>query len=236
MKDYKNKLFSVLGDSLSALDGYSEPEYAAYYEGYRKFEADIFTPEDTWWGQVINQLGGKLLVNNSIAGSMVSRPAGCLYPSYGCSNERTSSLSRDGVMPDVIMVLLGTNDWGAGKELFPPYDGQPYCESGYFTTAYLMMLDKLKKNYPQAEIWCFTLPVNKSSLEKELLPLPNGKKRPHLKYYCTAVAVAAEEKNCRVFRLHKANEFETLDGFHPNARGMKVIADKALEEITKSVN
>ena len=30
--DYKNKLFSVLGDSVSTLEGYSVPESAVYYD------------------------------------------------------------------------------------------------------------------------------------------------------------------------------------------------------------
>ena len=49
---YQNKLFSILGDSISTLGGYSEPEDAAFYVSMKKFEADVFLPEDTWWGQV----------------------------------------------------------------------------------------------------------------------------------------------------------------------------------------
>ena len=55
---YKNKLFSILGDSISTLDGYTEPDGAAFYTGMEKFRADVFTPDDTWWGQVIQYLGG----------------------------------------------------------------------------------------------------------------------------------------------------------------------------------
>ena len=66
--DYKNKLFSVLGDSISTLEGYSVPESAVYYDTAHKLTLGVLTPKDTWWGQVIDHLGGKLLINNSFSG------------------------------------------------------------------------------------------------------------------------------------------------------------------------
>ncbi len=72
---YKNKLFSILGDSISTFEGYSEPYEATYYDAVRKCQGDITKVEHTWWGQVIEHLGGELLVNNSISGSMV-----CAHP------------------------------------------------------------------------------------------------------------------------------------------------------------
>lgn len=55
---YKGKYFSILGDSISTLQGYSEPEYAVFYDTTRKLESGVLTSLDTWWGQVIEQLGG----------------------------------------------------------------------------------------------------------------------------------------------------------------------------------
>lgn len=48
--DYKNKYFSILGDSISTFEHYSEPDYAAYYDVSHKLEADVLTMYDTWWG------------------------------------------------------------------------------------------------------------------------------------------------------------------------------------------
>ena len=96
MNKFQNKYFSILSDSISTLGGYTEPEDAAFYDGTVKFDANVFVPEDTWWGQVISYLGGQLLVNNSFSGSTVTRHPKCMIESYGCSDERTSSLSRDG--------------------------------------------------------------------------------------------------------------------------------------------
>ena len=59
--NYQNKYFSILGDSISTLEGYSQPREAAFYSGERKLKSGVFTPSDTWWGQVIERLGGQLL-------------------------------------------------------------------------------------------------------------------------------------------------------------------------------
>ena len=154
---YKNKFFSILGDSVSTLEGYSEPEFAAFYDTAQKLATDVLTPLDTWWGQVIDRLGGELLVNNSFSGSTVCRHPRHEIPSYACSDERTSALDRSGVMPDVIMVYMGTNDWGCGTAIRQEEDCSRVKDlSGLFFTAYESMLEKLQKNYPHAEIWCMS--------------------------------------------------------------------------------
>ena len=62
-------------------------------------------------------------------------------------------------MPDVIIVYMGTNDWADGKL---STNGDPLKEQDdtVFSVAYRIMLEKLKKNYPGAEIWCCTLAVS----------------------------------------------------------------------------
>ena len=113
--EYKGRLFSVLGDSISTLQGYTEPRGAEYYEGMTRLSSGVLMPKDTWWGRVIDALGGELLVNNSISGSLASRHPDCQVPSYGCSDGRICSLGRGGASPHVIMIMLGTNDWGWGS-------------------------------------------------------------------------------------------------------------------------
>ena len=160
--DYTNKYFSILGDSISTLEGYSEPKGAEFYELSYKLASGVFTLSDTWWGQVIDRLGGKLLRNNSISGSTVCWHPSYEIPSYGCSDERTSSLGKEGLNPDVIMVFLGVNDWGAGLPIRSHNTLQAETENpADFLSAYQKMLQKLKRNYPNAEIWCLTLPVSR---------------------------------------------------------------------------
>jgi hypothetical protein len=54
-------------------------------------------------------------------------------------------------LPDVIIVYIGTNDWADGKL---STNGDPLKEQDdtVFSVAYRIMLGKLKKNYPGAEI------------------------------------------------------------------------------------
>lgn len=155
---YYGNQFSILGDSISTLGGYNPNGYAVFYEEGNCERSGVKEMKDTWWGKLIDFFGGELLVNNSWSGSRVTRlpNSDSLFPS-GCSDERTSTLHINGIKPDVIIVYLGTNDWAFGAELG---DTRPLSDESnmqYFSSAYKTMLSKIKKNYPDAEIWCCTL-------------------------------------------------------------------------------
>lgn len=210
-----------MSDSISTLGGYTEPENAAFYDGTVKFDANVFVPEDTWWGQVISHLGGQLLVNNSFSGSTVTRHPKCMIESYGCSDERTSSLSRDGVHPDVIFVWLGTNDWGCGVRPFSSDED----DLSAFSSAYKRMLEKLKRYYPDADIFCLTLSVNPDKLDTQKYPLSD---------YSSEIRRIAEVMSCSVIELEGTLiSFDTVDGYHPNSDGMKAIAKAVITELEK---
>lgn len=230
IEKYRNKLFSILGDSISTLDGYSEPDGMAFYAAGKKYEAQVFSPEDTWWGIVIQALGAELLVNNSISGSMVSDHPCCLIPTYACSDERTSTLGKNEKEPDVIMVMVGTNDWGCGVKPIPENDLES-ADPCVFSVAYSMMLDKLRTNYPRSEIWCFTLPVN-SKKQNEELEFSYRSHGRHIEEYCDVIRSVSEKFGCRVVDLYsELLSFDTIDGFHPNVSGMKSIADVILSKM-----
>lgn len=228
---YEGKCFSVLGDSISTLGGYTEPSDAAFYDGMMKFKADVFLPEDTWWGQVIERLGGFILVNNSYSGSMVHKAARCEIESYGCSDERTASLARDGAQPDVVMVFMGINDWGCATPLMP---NSPEGEEdiSFFSVAYRTMLQKLKKYYPMAEIWCLTLPESVCRKDPSFV-FPCRICGKHIEEYSEVIRACAEREGCRVIGLDRAKPHDTIDGFHPNAQGMKQIADHVIEKLSE---
>ena len=229
---YKGKLFSVLGDSISTLDGYTEPCEAAYYKGMKKFEADVFIPEDTWWGKVIEHFGGFILVNNSISGSIVCKHPDCEIPSYACSDERTSALDRCSESPDVIMVFTGTNDWGRGMRTVPENESQR-ADLSVFSVAYEAMLGKLRANYTKAELWCFTIPISIcQSDENFVFPYCYG--GVHIEKYCDVIRDCANKYGCRLIDLYKyGTPHDTIDGFHPNAQGMKTLADSVIAQVEK---
>ena len=211
---YQGKLFSVLGDSISTLEGYSEPADAVYYGGWYRLRASVLGPEDTWWGKLIRRLGGELLVNNSISGSLCARHPDCAVPSYGCSDERTAALGRGTVHPDVILILLGTNDWGWRMPTEPEAGGTG--DEGVFSVAYDRMLEKLKRNYPNAELWCFTLPVG-AGLEAG---------HASAQTYNDVIRTCAARRGGRVLELYREGQsYDTVDGLHPNAKGMGQMAE-----------
>ena len=70
---YFGKYFSILGDSISTLDGYNPSGYNIFYTGEKCDIANVHDMADTWWEMVINYFCGELLVNNSWSGSQVAK-------------------------------------------------------------------------------------------------------------------------------------------------------------------
>ena len=225
---YKGKYFSVLGDSISTLDGYQPEDYAVFYQGENRYLAGVFVPEDIWWGKVIEKLQGKLLVNNAFSGSTVCRHPSCQIESYGCSDARTGGLGEEGQAPDVVMILMGINDWGCGMPLKP--DGQMEGLR-VFSVAYEAMLEKIKRNYPQAEIWCLTLPRSCWSAHPEV-EIPAYRAGGHFGEYCGVIRLCAEKAGCRLVDIYDPTQpYDTIDGFHPTADGMATIARAVLAQV-----
>ena len=229
MKDLQNKYFSVLGDSISTLADCSYPYNAVYYTHGRKFETGVFTEEDTWWGQVIARLGGRLLVNDSFSGSTAVKSPACFVESYGCSDERTSYLHKGDVSPDVIMIFLGTNDRGIHAKPMATSQSDKN-DLSVFSTAYTIMLQKLKQNYPAAQIWCLTLPVSTWTANAHF-QFPFTFAGTHIEEYCNAIRDCAQQCNCCVIDLYAqtlTTPYDTVDGCHANADGMQTLANAVI--------
>lgn len=226
LSKYKDKLFSVLGDSVSTLEGISEPADAAFYSGINRIEAGVFGYTDTWWGKVIERLGGRLLVNNSFQGSTVIKHRLCEIPSYACSDERTSALSADGKSPDLILVFMGMNDWGCGARVTS--DGEDE-DPAFFSVAYRRMLTRLSENYPEARTVCLTLPVTAKRGDAAFtFPYRHGGR--HIEEYNAVIRARAAEFSCLTADIYNPDApIEAFDGFHPTADGMNAIADAVIK-------
>ena len=241
--DYAGKAFSILGDSISTLEGYNPDGYNLFYYGENSRRARVYAPLDTWWGKAIDRLGGRLLVNDSWSGSRVTRIPyfGGQFPS-GCCDERTGGLHVGDVLPDVIIVYLGTNDWGFGvrpdMERDGYYDGDEDIADGItdtvFSAAYATMLGKLRGNYPDAEIWCCTLGTTFIPDYPEFVfpPVCEG---VHIETFNDIIRHAVEDEGGKV-RLIDFYGFHTpyasIDGTHPNAEGMECLADMVIRSMT----
>ena len=223
------KFFSILGDSISTLQGYHPPGYAVFYQGAVSRVARVLRFADTWWGMVIDALGGELLVNNSWSGSLVCRHPDCQIPSYGCSDERTSALGRDGVDPDIIMVFMGINDCGWQMQL-EPQSADEEGDIAIFRVAYADMLAKLRRNYPAAEIWCIA--PGKAEWRGATEP-PSPALRGSIFDYARIIRMCAAQAGCRALESSHTPGLSphTLDGLHPDREGMEAIAKSVLRSL-----
>lgn len=230
---YFGKQFSVLGDSISTLDGYNPKGYKVFYGGDKYEKSGVKEMNNTWWDKVISFFGGELLVNNSWSGSRVTKLSekDQLFPS-GCSDERTSSLHINDVNPDVILVYLGTNDWAFGAKT-----GDIDCsilgedDNEIFALAYEAMLTKIKFNYPQSEIWCCTLCETYMSKHPDF-SFPHEYAGIHIEDYNEIIRNVVSRNKCKLIDLYSYKmPYDSIDGTHPNNSGMNTIATMITREM-----
>ncbi len=229
---YFGKQFSVLGDSICTLEGFNPRGYQVYYQGQAGEKNGVADMGDTWWGKVIGFFGGELLVNNAWSGSWVSRPEtrGEQFPS-GCSDRRTGGLHIGSVQPDVILVMMGVNDWGNGVPVAAPGDLELGTADTFFAMAYGLMLRKLRRNYPGAEIWCCTLARSCISSHSQFR-FPEAYGGVPLGEYNRSIANAALANGCRVLELYDDGlAYDRQHGPHPKASGMAAQAVLALRQM-----
>lgn len=231
ISDYKNKYFSFLGDSITTFYRYSTPKEAAFYDDYKSAACKIFDVSDTWWGAVLERLDAKLLVNDSFSGTTVCYSPQYLVESYGCSDARTSSLSKNGVTPDVIVVFMGINDWGAGCAVKESDNINAKSELQIFSVAYDRLVEKLQNNYPDAEIWCLTL-FRGSIIDGKRRDFALNGKNTDIREYSEAIRRCADKRGCRIIDLcNDCDYVDTIDGFHPDKNGMAKIADCVMSSL-----
>lgn len=221
---YSGKYVSIMGDSISTLTGYVPEGYKVFYRDERSEKSGVSEMEDTWWGILIQELGAKLLVNNSWSGSRVTKlpDNACLFPS-GCSDERTGALHTAYAVPDVILVYLGTNDWifGARNEASRDMSCDPM---EVFEHAYAAMLRKLKNNYPKSEIWCCTIPPSYMQ-SNPAFRFPEVYHGNDVRIYNAQIIKTAGTYACRVLDLYSLQTpYDSIDGTHPTRTGMRTLA------------
>ena len=178
-----------------------------------------------------------MLVNNSWSGSRVTKLPGkdSLFPA-GCSDERTGGLHIGTVLPDVIIVYIGTNDWFYGVQAEEKRKG--YCDGvvnasseghmqgdeAVFSVAYTRMLDRIKSNYPAAEIFCCTLNEAYVAIESPFV-FQHVNKDLHIDCYNDIIRHIAALKCCTLIDLGGARlPYNTFDGVHPAEAGMDTLA------------
>ena len=234
------KKVSILGDSISTYTGYIPSDYSIFYPE----NGGITDVKDTWWMRVIDGSNAVFCADASYSGSTTSgasteqndgRP--------GVSDRRIGDLtSPDGMKPDVILVYMGANDLLVNIPI-GDNDGTRTVAEGdieNFTDAYTLMLDKVKKAYPDAQVYCITFHEicrwdesgNGFTFKSDTGFISSQ--------YNDKIVLIAKNKGLPLIDVFNGcginpdNAIDnTLDGTHPNAAGAKKIADYILARWTR---
>lgn len=232
---YEGLSLSIFGDSISTYEDYIPYGLAVYYP----IHGDLTDVSQTWWMKLLDDTGMELCSNASSSGSTcVGDSLSVDEPKYGCSDYRISLLTgKQGKMPDVIIVYMGTND----LMMMAPMgenDGTKLVEEGVienFSDAYTMILDKLESNYPAAQIYCCTLAqVGDWGSDTPFVALTNGFGFTS-EDYSKQIEIIAANKGIPVIDLyHCGIETDNLqetstDGVHPTPTGMEYIEQAVLK-------
>ena len=231
------KTLSVLGASISTFEGTSNGAAAdttnSTIRKNVKYYPNTTIPEvtlhDTWWMQVCEDLGLRLLVNNAWSGSAILLERSGTKGAYvdRCVQLHDNTGDNAGEEPDIICIQMGFNDFSYGKATLGTADidyASLITSNGYGTPATTMeataiMLDKITKRYPNAEIYMFNhfKRINQSAADTALMEALN----------------ADIETVCSRFSVKVVDLYSNLtdpahigDGkLHPNRLGMDVITE-----------
>ncbi len=221
------KNLSILGDSVSTYDGYSNGDGAdttndtirdnnGEYDGtlHRVFSADL-----TWWQKTANDTGMTVLVNNSYSGDSVGDGG-----QTRCEQLHDNTGDNAGTNPDIIAILLGFNDINWANRT------PETLKSGYEN-----MLNRIADKYPDADVFLFTYYqydfMGKVGTEEALTPYVNVIYELAEKYGCAVVDLFAESG----FRYDDYGVFSD-DGIHPNPEGMEVISEVFKDALLQKYN
>ena len=240
------KTISVLGASISTFEGASNGKAAdttnSTIRNNVKYYPNTTIPEvtldDTWWMQVTNDLDLRLLVNNAWSGSAILLERSGTVGAYvdRCVQLHDDTGENAGETPDIIVIQMGFNDFSYGKSTLGTSDidyNALITKDGYgipTTTmeATAIMLDKITKRYPDAEIYMFNhfKRIGQSQSDTALMQNLN----------------ASIETVCGHFGVNVVDLYSVLnspdligDGrLHPNRLGMDVISEAVKSAILEN--
>lgn len=220
---------SIFGDSISTYVGYIPEGCADFYpEG-----GDLTDVSQTWWMKLIEDTGMELCSNDSSSGSTcIGESLSTDDPRCGCSDYRVSLLSgKQGQMPDVIIVYMGTNDLLIGQQIGDNDGTRAVVEGGVwkFSDAYTLMLDKIANRYPDAQIYCCTIvPVGTWGTDRPFETYTNHRGLTE-EDYSERIRMIADNRGIPVIDLsHCGIEIDNLhemtsDGVHLTPAGMECV-------------
>ncbi len=234
VRELRGKTISFIGDSITTFSGAIPSGYPTFYPAQ-----DVTTVEDTYWHQVVADLGLELLQNNAYSGSQL------VYGASGSviQNERYTLLAKDGKTPDIVVVFIGTNDFSYGQP-HGEYTGQTaipeVATTTAFSNAYGYMLANICTLYPNAEVWSCTL-LQRNNKNADTFPEVNDNGNT-LMSYNDIIKEVTLNLGCKYIDLYACgiNHWNIAnylgDDLHPNKAGMKLMAEKIKGNLISNVS
>ena len=250
---FAGKKISILGDSISTYENYTSGIAAdttnsnvrtnIVWNGYNP-RNPLFggsSVESTWWKRTVSSLGATMLVNNSNSGESTIN---AVY-SGRCTELHDNTGENSGEKPDIIFIYLGTNDnliaKGDPSRLTAAKIKSIGENLAYYpadlTEAYAMLLYRVKKAYPDAEIYCLTNlersdhPIEwtheTSAVIREVAALFDG---VYVADICTESEVTRDNPDYEKY-MPKDSGGKSL---HPGVEGMKEISRVLLKTIMEN--
>jgi hypothetical protein len=226
------KCMAIVGDSTSTYSGYIPTGWRSYYP-----QDTITNSSYTYWSQVA-EFFGMTVQNCSYSASYATGDSTQTEVSEsheqgecaGCSEVRIASLTRDNKTPDIVLVFLGANDYNYGKSLgsWTEHSAIPSEGTiGNFSSAYALMLHKIKTALPNARIFCCTILQRSFNFPEKTSSVKDFNdviKRMADIFGCDVIDTYA----CGISRYNLSTY--TQDS-HANREGHKLIAHKIITEL-----
>ena len=249
---FAGKWVSILGDSISTFPGYiPEGLTANVHEGF-----DDVSKE--WWHILLTKLGGKLCVNYSGSGMKIAGTDATLsaaYKHYAQKLHReagkeyinldgSKSTSDEVINPDVILIMLGTNDY-IDNSVFCDFSDNAYLSAQCYNDsilsdnsyndvglAYGRILFNIIGTYPYATVYCITPPLAKGGSGGYPFPNSANWSMPLLDELIRQLSIKFAVKQISLLHMSVrssgayvgSDKFLLDDGIHPTTEGHKLIA------------
>ena len=234
---YEGAKVSILGDSISTLKGYiPETNRARYVQNESEAINGLINMnfEETWWGNLIEDLNMNLGINDSWAGSRITNTSttntGDIGPDRTISSmKRIENLGNNGT-PDVIFLFGGTNDIGNNVDIgiFNSEIALDTTSTIYsnFADAYTITIKRIQYLYPNTDIIVLLPMYTSSYYTSENLNKYNKVIKEICEYYDLKYIELTE---CGINTGNLSNYL--VDGIHPNAMGMQLIKNYVKNQI-----